>query len=198
MKKQRIIDFFDKYAADWDKNCLRKEDILTILLDNADIHDGIHVLDIACGTGVLFPDYLKRNVSSITAIDISPEMVKAAKHKYNLENINIICGDAEIYDFHRQFDTAMIFNAFPHFLEPEKIIKSASRFLKPGGRFCVAHDMGRLRLDMHHSHEAAEVSIPLLPENELAALMDPYFNVDVIISNDDMYEVSGIKRSLLF
>lgn len=34
------------------------------------------VLDIACGTGVLFPDYLKRGEESLTAFGLSPEMTK--------------------------------------------------------------------------------------------------------------------------
>lgn len=35
----------------------------------------MRLLDVACGTGVLFPDYLARG-ASVTGIDISPEMAR--------------------------------------------------------------------------------------------------------------------------
>ena len=49
-----------------------------MILDNGGIKEDIHVLDVACGTGVLFPDYLKRKVASVTGVDISQKMAKIA------------------------------------------------------------------------------------------------------------------------
>ena len=72
MDKQKIADFFDRCAPWWDDDMVRNEVVITTILDNAGIDSGIHVLDVACGTGVLFPDYFKRGVESVTGIDISP------------------------------------------------------------------------------------------------------------------------------
>jgi hypothetical protein len=54
--------------------------------------------------------------------------------------------------------------------------------------------MSRAQLRQHHAGRASEVSIDLLHEKELAALLAPYFDVDVVISNHRMYQVAGTRR----
>jgi len=192
MEKKDIITFFDKCAPWWDADMIRNEDLITTILDNGGICEDIDVLDVACGTGVLFPDYLKRNVASVTGIDISPEMVKIAKEKF--PEIKVICGDVETTEFSKKFDAIMVYNAFPHFPDPAHLIKVLAGLVKPGGKLSVAHGMSRAQLTSHHAGRASTVSIDLLHEKELAALMEPYFDVDVIISNERMYQVAGVRR----
>ena len=139
MNKQDVIAFFDRCAPWWDADMVRKEEIIATILDNGGIRSGMDVLDVACGTGVLFPDYLERNVSSVTGIDISPEMVKIARSKF--PQVDVICGDVEETVFPRQFDAVMVYNAFPHFPDPEKLIAVLAGLVKPGGRLSVAHSM---------------------------------------------------------
>ena len=192
LDKETVMKFFDDFAPRWDNEPICDKEILDIILDNAGITDGVNVLDIACGTGVLFPYYLERNVNSITAVDLSPEMVKVAKSKF--PQVNIICGDAEEISFNTTFDCIMIYNAFPHFPEPIKVIENLAEYIKDDGRICIAHGMSKQELDEIHTKSAGKVS-NVLPEcNELAQMLTPYFNVDIIISNDKMYQVSGTKR----
>lgn len=191
MKKQDIISFFDKYAPFWDEGQVRNEEVIERILNNSGIEKGISVLDVACGTGVLFPDYIKRG-AAVTAVDISPEMVKIAKSKFS--DINIICGDVEEIDFAEKFDSVMIYNAFPHFPDPERVIKRLSECLREGGRLSVAHGMSREALLKHHSGAANEVSRELPTAEALAKIFETYFKVDVIISDNEMYQVSGIKK----
>lgn len=192
MDKQVIADFFDSCAPWWDDDMIRNEDIIETILDNGGIRPGVSVLDVACGTGVLFPDYLKRGVKSVTGIDISPEMVKVAASKY--PEIEVICGDVETATFDRQFDCIMVYNAFPHFPDPKNLIKILAGLVRPGGRLSVAHGMSRAALTQHHAGRASNVSIDLLHEQELSAIFAPWFEVDVVISDDRMYQVSGIRR----
>ncbi len=191
MNQQEIISFFDKYAPFWDEGQVRNEEVIEKILNNSGIEKGVRVLDVACGTGVLFPDYIKRG-ADVTAVDISPEMVKIAKSKFS--DINIICGDVEEIDFAEKFDSVMIYNAFPHFPDPERVIKRLSECLREGGRLSVAHGMSREALLKHHSGAAKEVSRELPTAEALAKIFEPYFKVDVIISDNEMYQVSGIKR----
>ena len=192
MEKKDIITFFDKCAPWWDADMVRNEDLIAMILDNGGIREGIHVLDVACGTGVLFPDYLSRNVASVTGIDISPEMARIAAEKF--PQVKVICGDVETTDFGKTFDAIMVYNAFPHFPDPDHLIKVLAGLVKPGGKLSVAHGMSRAQLTSHHAGRASNVSIDLLHEKELAALMEPYFDVEVIISNDRMYQVAGTRR----
>lgn len=191
MEKKDIIEFFDRCAPWWDDDMIRNEAIIATILDNGGIKPGIDVLDVACGTGVLFPDYLNRGANSVTGIDISPEMAKLAAAKF--PQVNVICGDVETAEFDRQFDAIMVYNAFPHFPDPAKLIETLARHTKTGGWLSIAHGMSRAALIKHHER-ASKVSIDLLEENALAALMRPWFTVDVIISNDRMYQVSGTRR----
>ena len=191
MKKQDIISFFDKYAPFWDEGQVRNEEVIEKILNNSGIEKGVSVLDVACGTGVLFPDYIKRG-AVVTAVDISPEMVKIAKSKFS--DINIICGDVEEIDFAEKFDSVMIYNAFPHFPNPQRLIERLSTLLREGGRLSVAHGMSREALLKHHSGKAKKVSLELPEAQKLAKIFVPYFKVDVIISDNEMYQVSGIKK----
>lgn len=192
MNKDSIKEFFDSIAPKWDNEPIADKKILDIILDNGGIRENIDILDVACGTGVLFPYYLERNVKSITAIDLSPEMVKIAKSKF--PQANVICGDAENIILDKQFDAIMIYNAFPHFPEPEKVIENLSKALKTGGRFTIAHGLSKKELDEIHQKSAGAVS-NVLPEcDDLAKMLSPYFNVDIMISDDKMYQISGTKR----
>lgn len=193
MDKQTIASFFDRCAPDWDSQILRNEAVIRKILDNAGVTEGVHVLDVACGTGVLFADYLSRGVASLTGIDIAPEMAKIAQAKF--PEAKVICGDVEEVTFDRQFDVVMVYNAFPHFPDPAKLIRVLAGLVKPGGRISVAHGMSRDALTAHHAGRASDVSIDLLHEQQLADLCDPYFDVDVIISDDAMYQVSGVRRA---
>ncbi len=192
MKKTDVADFFDRCAPWWDSDMIRNEEIIGKILDNGGICEGVHVLDVACGTGVLFPDYLARKVASVTAIDISPEMAKIAAAKF--PEVHVLCGDVEETQFDRQFDCIMVYNAFPHFPDPEHLIEVLAKLLKPGGKLSVAHGMSRAALCDHHAGRAAKVSIDLLHEQELAEILSDWFDVDVIISDERMYQVCGVRR----
>lgn len=192
MDKETIREFFNNFAPQWDNEPIADKEIIKTILDNGGITENTDILDVACGTGVLFPYYLERNVKGITAIDLSPEMVKIAKNKF--PQADVICGDAEKITFPHQFDAIMIYNAFPHFPEPEKVIENLSIALKSGGRFTIAHGMSKTELDAVHQKSAGAVS-NILPEcDDLAKMLKPYFDVDIMISNDKMYQVSGTKR----
>lgn len=190
--KEVIKEFFNDFAHRWDNEPIADVEIINTILDKVGIIEGVTVLDIACGTGVLFPFYLERNVNSITAVDLSPEMVKLAKSKF--PQVDVICGDAEEITFKNKFDCIMIYNAFPHFPNPNVLIENLTKALKSGGRFTVAHGMSKTELDEVHKKSAGKVS-NILPEcKELAEMLEPYFNVDITISNDKMYLVSGKKK----
>ncbi len=192
MEKKDIRDFFDQCAPWWDSDLIRNEPVIAAILDNAGISSGDRVLDVACGTGVLFPDYFQRQVESLTAIDISPEMAKIAAKKY--PQATVICGDVEETEFGKAFDRVMVYNAFPHFPEPGRLIESLAKWVRPGGTLSVAHGMSRHQLLAHHAGRASKVSIDLLEENALAELMKPWFDVATVISNEEMYQVVGVRK----
>ena len=198
MEKQDIIEFFDRCAPTWDAEMIKSDVKIGKILDNAEVGAGMDILDVACGTGVMFDYYLKRDVASVTGIDISPEMAKIATEKYAAEEkVQVICGDVEEYPFERKFDRIVVYNAFPHFPYPKRLIKILAGFLKEDGRLTVAHGMSREAIDGHHSGAASKVSNGLMSAESLKRIFDAYFDVDVVVSNRHMYQVSGVKRDVL-
>ena len=143
IETKEVIEFFDRLAPGWDGDLVRSDAIIGTILDNADVCAGKNVLDVGCGTGVLIPDYLERKVASVTAIDISPKMAEIAQGKFPQKEVTILCGDVETTDFGRLFDCVVVYNAFPHFQDPERLIARLASLLKPGGTLTVAHGMSR-------------------------------------------------------
>ena len=198
MQKQDVIEFFDRCAPTWDADMIKSDRIIGKILDNAEIGPGQDVLDVACGTGVMFPYYLERGVASVTGIDISPEMAKIAESKFAEESrVQVICADVEEANFGKKFDRIVVYNAFPHFPKPKRLIKILAGLLKDGGRLTIAHGASREAIDGHHKGSASKVSNGLMTADSLKKLFDPYFEVEIMISNSSMYQVSGVKRDPL-
>ena len=198
MNKQDVIEFFDRCAPTWDADMIKNDVIIGRILDNAEVGADMDVLDVACGTGVMFDYYLERNVASVTGIDISPEMAKIAGEKYaDQPKVQVICGDVEEVKFGKKFDRIVVYNAFPHFPKPKRLIKILAKLLKENGRLTIAHGMSREAIDGHHKGSASKVSNGLMSAESLKKLFDPHFEVEIMISNSQMYQVSGVKRDPL-
>ncbi len=194
IETNEVIAFFDRLAPDWDAELIRSDEIISSILDNAGVGEGKDVLDVACGTGVLIPDYLKRGVESVTAIDISPKMAAIAAEKFPQEKVAVLCGDVEKTDFGRLFDCVVVYNAFPHFPAPERLIGHLAGLLRPGGTLTVAHGMSREKIDAHHHGSAMHVSDGLMSAEELCAIFEKHLSVTVTVSDERMYQVVGEKR----
>lgn len=193
MNKQDIRQFFDRCADTWDEELMCNDEKMERILTVAGVGEGASVLDIACGTGVMFPYYLQRGAARITGVDISEKMTEKASAK-QFPRTEVLCADAEEYPFSRQYDCCMIFNAFPHFCNPAGLFENLRRALKPGGSLTVAHDRGKKAIDAHHHSAAQEVSCGLMDAGELAELMTACgFTVSCTVSEDDIYIVTGRK-----
>jgi len=191
LDKRQIIEFFDSCASSWDETLEINDAVIKEILFKGGVSEGKHILDVASGTGVLFPYYNSLG-ADFTGIDISPEMVKIAREKFP-EN-EIICGDAESYAFEKQFDAVMIHNAFPHFPDGDKLISNLTSALKNEGRISVAHSISAKELEKCHSGAANKISLPLPSKEKLGEMMGKYVSVDFLISDDRMFMVSGVKK----
>ncbi|MBQ3384711.1 MAG: class I SAM-dependent methyltransferase [Erysipelotrichaceae bacterium] len=194
-KKNEVIAFFDRLSAGWDSHMVRNERAINRIIDNGRVRENMNVLDVACGTGVLIPDYLKRNVNSVTAIDISKGMTDIAAAKFaDEEKVEVVCGDVMEYCPDKKFDCIVVYNALPHFESPEELIKKLAGLLETDGCLTIAHGMSFARLSRHHDNVSEDVSNPLTTAWELADIMSRYLKVTVVVSDDEMYQVAGVKE----
>ena len=193
MNKEDVMEYFDRCAPHWDDAAVHDDGIIDQILDNAHVHAGTDVLDVACGTGILIPDYLRRGAASVTGVDLSQNMIAAAQRKFRRDNVRFLCADIEQTNLTQRFDCVVVYNAFPHFPDPRSLVKKLIGYLKPNGTLTVAHGMSREALARHHAGAAAAVSVDLIDENELALLFAPELCVTTKLSNDRMYQVAGVR-----
>lgn len=133
----------DDYESGWrDSLALVQARLVAI----ADAQPGEHVLDTACGTGlVTFP--LARAVTRrgrILATDISQAMIdilQGEAAQRDMTQIEARRADAEALEgvaADNAFDLATCALGFMYFPEPERALKEMLRVLKPGGRAVIA------------------------------------------------------------
>ena len=197
IKTDEVIEFFNKYADSWDDYQVTDDEKIHKILDNAGIQAGMNLLDVACGTGVMFPYYIEREVGSITGIDISPKMIECAKAKFNSTDttkINLICKNVEEIGHGKNYDAIVIYNAFPHFPDTERLIGHLSKLLKKDGILTVAHGASREEINAHHAGSAAHVSNGLMEIDDLSDLFSRYLDVKFAISNNEYYQIVGINK----
>ena len=191
-----IADYFDSRAAKWDDHyvpCLPARSAVAVLSGAA---VGARMLDIGCGTGVMFPELLSTGVSELVAVDISPAMAAIAAEKFAGEpRLRVFCADI-LHFTSGDFDAALVYDAYPHFPDRPALIQKVRQLLKPGGRFTVAHGAGRARINECHLKVPPPVKTPLLSAREEAVLWSPYFNVDQMIDAPHFYLISGTAAAL--
>jgi len=193
MGNTSVKAFFDQKAPEWDARCKPVPHKISAIVTLAQVRSGSRVLDIACGTGVLFSELLSREPQEIVGVDLSEKMIEIAGSKYMDSRINLYVGDFLDYDGHG-FDVAVIYSAYPHFTDREGLIRQVYRCLVPGGRFIVAHSEGRDVINQrHHKPEVQDVSDRLRPVAEEITLWSQLFRIDLAADNEDIYFLSGIK-----
>ena len=195
ISQNEVIEFFDRLSDRWDEDIVKDYHKINRILDAAKVTKGVRVLDVACGTGVLIPDYLERKADRVIAFDISSGMIEVAGRKFqDIDNVEFQCTDAEHLKLDEQVDCVMIYNAFPHFANPVEMIANLADRLKKGGTLTVAHDMGIEQLNALHAGKARKVSNELISAEEMSALFESHFEVTHAVSETDIYYVRGVKR----
>lgn len=101
------------------------------VLDLLNVQPGERVLDVGCGNGVL-SEKLRDAGATVVGVDSSPDMVATARQR----GIDASLVDAYDLPFNAEFDAAFS-NAALHWMkrDPDGVLKSVRRALKPGGRF---------------------------------------------------------------
>lgn len=137
------MTFWDSFAKKYDK-FINKNASKTygIIFDNLaiDTSKSENLLEIATGTGIIALR-LSNQVSKITAIDISPEMIKIAKEKSlqkSISNIDFRIGDSCNLEFQdKTFDTIIASNVLHLLFEPNLALQEMKRVLKDNGRIII-------------------------------------------------------------
>lgn len=107
------------------------------LSDMIDLSEGDVVLDVACGNGTLLRELSKKAKIQATGIDVSENMIHAAKQRYPNMNFEVKpCYPLEWKD--ESIDIITICCAFHHFDNPQGFVNECRRVLKKNGTVYIA------------------------------------------------------------
>jgi SAM-dependent methyltransferase len=96
------------------------------------------LLDVGCGAGKL--DRLiaaARPSVHVVGLDSSQPMIRAARKRSDLPNVEFRAGTVEGSCMSAEFDFAISVLSFHHWEEPEETLSAVHRALVPGGRFWI-------------------------------------------------------------
>jgi SAM-dependent methyltransferase len=105
------------------------------VLQLLDLHTGSTLCELGCGSG-----WMSRLAVHAEGYDISPEMIEIAREQAETEGLDVRfeAADMEQLDLGRRFDACLLYDALHHSPRADRVLGSAHRALKPGGRFLLA------------------------------------------------------------
>ncbi len=107
------------------------------LTNTIDLSKGNAVLDVACGNGTLLRELSKKEEIQANGIDISENMIHAAKMRYPNMNFEVMpCYPLEWSD--ESIDIITVCCAFHHFDNPQGFVNECKRVLKKNGIVYIA------------------------------------------------------------
>ncbi len=199
MPHDKHREFFDLLAFEWDL-MFTAEDLerLSHIVDQLSVRDGMDILDLGCGTGILF-DMLRRKVGpegSVTGVDLSLQMAVKAHRNFPFSNVNVVDADACDLPFaDNAFDMAVAFSAFPHFADQQHALDEIHRVLRPNGQFHILHLVSSKELsDMHHRIGGVVENDAIPAEAKLRDMFDQSrFKNVVIDDHSGLYQATAIN-----
>ena len=184
-------EFFNKLASSWDQYNTKNPEFL---IDKLDIKEGMKVIDLGSGTGVITKLLYNKTKTPITSIDVSDKMLEIQRKKIKPNEARIL--NMDFYDFNETgYDYIVIYNAYPHFMDVEELKNKFFNVLKEKGRFAIIHSLSRVELEAHHSSARCIVISRHLKEvNEEASLYKDKFNIIRAYEDDKSYIIIGEKE----
>jgi ubiquinone/menaquinone biosynthesis C-methylase UbiE len=163
--------FFDRHAANWDEDLRygEKGAQLAEMVSMFQLADGMSVLDVGTGTGVLLP-FLAEAIGSkgrVLAMDFSFKMLEKAKLRPTPATSYLLNASVEAIPLPSgYFDCVTCFAAFPHFPDKLKALSEMVRVLKNGGYILIAHLHSAEELNRFHQGVGGAVGHDHLPHPE--------------------------------
>jgi ubiquinone/menaquinone biosynthesis C-methylase UbiE len=161
-------EFFDQSAAKWDEwendeTRARLRGIIAAL----NIAPEADVLDVGCGTGILFPLLCQAigEQGHLVALDLSGEMLLRARAKgYRVAYVQ---GDAQALPLaHQVFDWVICNAVLPHFPDKPRALRELSGALRAGGTLVICHANSRQTINEIHRSVGGVIANDRIPDVE--------------------------------
>jgi SAM-dependent methyltransferase len=138
---------------------------IAIAVSRMNLQPGFRVLDVGCGTGVIFAELAEAvgSSGSITGLDHAEGFLADARTRADADGygdiVELIRGDAHRLPFpDAWFDAAHTERVLMHLDNPTAAIRELRRVVKPGGWVvCVEPDLTGMRIDLPAAENVAKV-----------------------------------------
>jgi SAM-dependent methyltransferase len=147
--------FFACRAATWDKKFGDDLPAYCAAVAEAGLRRSGVVIDIGCGTGRALPA-LREAVGpagTVIALDVTPEMLDAARPAVQLAGAAMVIADARALPFaDGAADAIFAAGLINHLPDTEAGLRELARVTSPGGLLVLFHPSGRAALAARHGH----------------------------------------------
>lgn len=156
------FDFFDALAPHWDASETESTpEKVAEMLARMGVEQGMSVLDLGTGTGVLLSEMARRVGSGgrIVAVDGSAGMLAIAKEKTQglVPAPEFLQIDFEIEPVEGLFDRVLLYCVYPHLHEPLATLRRlVDTNLTPSGSVMIAFPTDAAFIDAIHAHRHAD------------------------------------------
>jgi len=137
--KRKAMRHYDQLAPVYDTQYSEEQNakIEAALNNTKFIHNEL-ILDMGCGTGLLF-QHVAKSAKLVVGIDVSSKILQEArKRKKHLSNVAVIRADADYTPFPNQtFDQVFALTLLQNMPNPFKTIREIRRVSKPQSRIVV-------------------------------------------------------------
>ena len=158
---------------------------------------GKSILEPGCGAGRLTAVLSGRvgPEGRVTAMDISPGMVQAArKRTAGLTNVQVHLAALESFPLPKNaYDLILCHQVFPHFNDKDRALRTMTTALKREGELIVFHFINFSQINDYHRKAGSVVEKDLLPEEpEMRRLFEEHgLMVQFVIDDEQGYFLSA-------
>lgn len=154
VNKKIIKDNFSRYAHLYDRYSAIQSSCAEKLIDQITSRGLKRILEVGCGTGN-YTRLLRNRFSAvkIKAVDISSKMIKVARTKLNVEQIEFIVADAEKFNLKEKFDMVSSNVSFQWFENLEESLAKYKKMLVKDGIILFSTFGPRTFWELHKSLE---------------------------------------------
>jgi len=154
--------YFDKLARQgiWEDFTSAEQANVDDYFRRWNLNPGDTVLEPGCGSGRLTQRLARQlgNSGHVVACDISGEMIARARQRSYAGRVSLYhCALQQLPVCETAFNRIICFNVFPHFTQPEQILRHLRTLLKPTGQLWICHSNGREAIDAIHADGGREV-----------------------------------------
>lgn len=146
-------EFFAPRAAGWDDHFPDDEPVYLEAIRDLDPRAGGVMLDLGCGTARAVP-VMRRvagDAATVVAIDVTPEMLDAARTRGRDRDGFLVLGDASVLPFRaRSFDVVFAAGVLEHVADPGALLREIARVARTDAVLGLFHPIGRAALAARH------------------------------------------------